>query len=57
LDRDIHVQLWDTAGQERYGNITKQYYQKADGVVVITSAENSLKENVKQFEKYLKMND
>ncbi|XP_056113539.1 EF-hand calcium-binding domain-containing protein 4B-like [Rhinichthys klamathensis goyatoka] len=34
---DCHValQLWDTAGQERYRSITKQFFRKADGVVVI----------------------
>lgn len=27
--------MWDTAGQERYRSITKQFFRKADGVVVI----------------------
>ncbi|XP_068162955.1 EF-hand calcium-binding domain-containing protein 4B isoform X2 [Antennarius striatus] len=31
----IAMQLWDTAGQERYRSITKQFFRKADGVVVI----------------------
>ncbi|XP_072311172.1 EF-hand calcium-binding domain-containing protein 4B isoform X2 [Eucyclogobius newberryi] len=31
----IAVQLWDTAGQERYRSITKQFFRKADGVVVM----------------------
>ncbi|TMS02504.1 Ras-related protein Rab-44 [Larimichthys crocea] len=29
------MQLWDTAGQERYRSITKQFFRKADGVVVM----------------------
>ncbi|XP_064078108.1 EF-hand calcium-binding domain-containing protein 4B-like [Macrobrachium nipponense] len=29
------LQLWDTAGQERYRAITRQYYRKADCVVVM----------------------
>ncbi|XP_042234265.1 EF-hand calcium-binding domain-containing protein 4B-like [Homarus americanus] len=29
------LQLWDTAGQERFRSITRQYYRKADGVVVV----------------------
>ncbi|XP_072529160.1 EF-hand calcium-binding domain-containing protein 4B isoform X2 [Salminus brasiliensis] len=29
------LQLWDTAGQERYRSITKQFFRKADGVVVL----------------------
>ncbi|XP_036066065.1 ras and EF-hand domain-containing protein homolog isoform X2 [Oryzias melastigma] len=31
----IAMQLWDTAGQERYRSITKQFFRKADGVVVM----------------------
>ncbi|XP_077450047.1 EF-hand calcium-binding domain-containing protein 4B isoform X2 [Stigmatopora argus] len=39
----IAMQLWDTAGQERYRSITKQFFRKADGVVVmydVTSEES-----------------
>ncbi|KAM9846021.1 EF-hand calcium-binding domain-containing protein 4B [Aulostomus maculatus] len=36
LDKmQIAMQLWDTAGQERYRSITKQFFRKADGVVVM----------------------
>uniref|UniRef100_A0A3Q2Q0C2 small monomeric GTPase n=1 Tax=Fundulus heteroclitus TaxID=8078 RepID=A0A3Q2Q0C2_FUNHE len=31
----IAMQLWDTAGQERYCSITKQFFRKADGVVLM----------------------
>ncbi|XP_064627617.1 EF-hand calcium-binding domain-containing protein 4B-like isoform X2 [Lineus longissimus] len=31
----IALQLWDTAGQERFRSITKQYFRKADGVIVM----------------------
>uniref|UniRef100_A0A1A8ANN1 EF-hand calcium binding domain 4B n=1 Tax=Nothobranchius furzeri TaxID=105023 RepID=A0A1A8ANN1_NOTFU len=31
----VALQLWDTAGQERYRSITKQFFRKADGVIVI----------------------
>ncbi|XP_062861094.1 EF-hand calcium-binding domain-containing protein 4B [Trichomycterus rosablanca] len=34
-DSKVVLQLWDTAGQERYRSITKQFFRKADGVVVI----------------------
>ncbi|XDV24831.1 hypothetical protein PO909_028875, partial [Leuciscus waleckii] len=34
-DGHVALQLWDTAGQERYRSITKQFFRKADGVVVI----------------------
>ncbi|NXV73793.1 RAB44 protein, partial [Atlantisia rogersi] len=29
------LRLWDSAGQERYRSITKQYFRKADGVVLM----------------------
>ncbi|XP_061486383.1 ras-related protein Rab-44 isoform X2 [Rhineura floridana] len=29
------LRLWDTAGQERYHSITKQFFRKADGVVLM----------------------
>lgn len=31
----IALQVWDTAGQERFRSITKQYFRKADGVIVM----------------------
>ncbi|KAM9334453.1 EF-hand calcium-binding domain-containing protein 4B [Symphorus nematophorus] len=31
----VAMQLWDTAGQERFRSITKQFFRKADGVVVM----------------------
>ncbi|KAM6096629.1 EF-hand calcium-binding domain-containing protein 4B isoform 2-T2 [Chlamydotis macqueenii] len=31
----VALQLWDTAGQERYQSITKQFFRKADGVIVM----------------------
>ncbi|XP_072128363.1 EF-hand calcium-binding domain-containing protein 4A isoform X2 [Mobula birostris] len=31
----VALQLWDTAGQERFRSISKQYFRKADGVVVM----------------------
>ncbi|XP_064807607.1 EF-hand calcium-binding domain-containing protein 4B [Oncorhynchus masou masou] len=31
----VALQMWDTAGQERYRSITKQFFRKADGVVVM----------------------
>nr|XP_060632141.1 EF-hand calcium-binding domain-containing protein 4B [Anolis sagrei ordinatus] len=34
-NRRIVLQLWDTAGQERYRSITKQFFRKADGVIVM----------------------
>ncbi|GBN75836.1 Ras and EF-hand domain-containing protein, partial [Araneus ventricosus] len=32
---NVAVQLWDTAGQERFRSITKTYFRKADGVMLL----------------------
>ncbi|XP_067120696.1 EF-hand calcium-binding domain-containing protein 4B-like isoform X1 [Centruroides vittatus] len=41
----IVLQLWDTAGQERFRSITKQYFRKADGVIIMydITSESSFK--------------
>ncbi len=31
----INVQIWDTGGQERFRTITKNYYNKADGIALV----------------------
>ncbi|XP_036441505.1 ras and EF-hand domain-containing protein homolog [Colossoma macropomum] len=36
----VALQMWDTAGQERYRSITKQFFRKADGVVVMYDISN-----------------
>ncbi|KHJ43420.1 Ras family protein [Trichuris suis] len=49
-DQLIALQLWDTAGQERFRSITKQYFRKADAVILMfdLSSEQSFK-NVRQW--------
>ncbi|KAJ7332932.1 hypothetical protein JRQ81_015112 [Phrynocephalus forsythii] len=34
-DKWFALQLWDTAGQERYHSLTKQFFRKADGIVLM----------------------
>ncbi|CAG9312959.1 unnamed protein product [Blepharisma stoltei] len=34
----IKLQIWDTAGQETYRSITKSFYQRADGVILVYDA-------------------
>lgn len=34
-DRKVKVQIWDTAGQERFESITKQFYRRAQGVLLV----------------------
>ncbi|XP_062860863.1 EF-hand calcium-binding domain-containing protein 4B [Trichomycterus rosablanca] len=36
----VALQMWDTAGQERYRSITKQFFRKADAVVVMYDITN-----------------
>lgn len=31
----VRAQIWDTAGQERYQTITKQYYRRAQGIILV----------------------
>ncbi len=33
--RPVRLQLWDTGGQERFRTITKSYYERAMGVVLV----------------------
>ncbi|XP_050529016.1 ras and EF-hand domain-containing protein homolog isoform X2 [Daktulosphaira vitifoliae] len=39
-DRIIALQLWDTAGQERFRSITKAYFRRADGIVLMYDVTN-----------------
>ncbi|POI20142.1 hypothetical protein CIB84_016111, partial [Bambusicola thoracicus] len=34
-NRRFALRLWDSAGQERYRSVTKQFFRKADGVVLM----------------------
>ena len=40
LNRKVRIQVWDTAGQERFRNITKTFYKKADGVLLVYDCTN-----------------
>ncbi|XP_042871091.1 ras and EF-hand domain-containing protein-like isoform X2 [Penaeus japonicus] len=49
-EKNIAMQLWDTAGQERFRSITKTYFRRADGVLLlydVTSERSFL--NVRQW--------
>ena len=37
-DIDIQITIWDPAGQERYRSITKQFFRKAHGAVIVFSS-------------------
>lgn len=38
--KEIQIQFWDTAGQEKYSSITKNYYQIADGIILVFDLSN-----------------
>ncbi|XP_069172216.1 ras and EF-hand domain-containing protein homolog isoform X2 [Procambarus clarkii] len=49
-EKNIAIQLWDTAGQERFRSITRTYFRRADGVLLlydVTSERSFL--NVRQW--------
>ncbi|CAG7787095.1 unnamed protein product [Allacma fusca] len=39
-DKCIALQLWDTAGQERFRSLTKSYFRRADGVILMYDVTN-----------------
>ena len=51
------MQIWDSAGQEKYRAISKQYYKKANGIILlydVTSRESF--QNIKQWIKDINNN-
>ena len=56
-NREIEMQIWDSAGQEKYRAISKQYYKKANGIILlydVTSRESF--QNIKQWIKDINNN-
>ena len=48
--KNIKLQIWDTPGQERFSAITKIFYKKSQGIILIYDVTNRKTfENVKQF--------
>uniref|UniRef100_A0A6B2LIG9 Ras-related protein Rab-18 n=1 Tax=Arcella intermedia TaxID=1963864 RepID=A0A6B2LIG9_9EUKA len=37
----VKVQLWDTAGQEQYRSVTRTYYRKAHGALLVYDVSNN----------------
>ncbi len=40
IDKNVKMQIWDTAGQEKYRTIAKNFYQKANGVIIVFSLDD-----------------
>ena len=47
------MQIWDTAGQERYHNMTKSFFKKVSGVLLVFSLTD--RQSFKNIEKWLKL--
>ena len=56
-NKSIKLKIWDTAGQERFRNITKQYYNGADGILLVydVTDRNSF-EKVREWMKQIQEN-
>ena len=39
-DQIIQIKLWDTAGQEIFQSLTKNFYRKADGIIIVYDITN-----------------
>ena len=37
---DVRLVLWDTSGQEKFRSLSKSYYKKAVGVLLVFSLED-----------------
>ena len=55
--KQIEVQIWDSAGQEKFKSISKQYYNKAHGVLLVYDITNQESyESIKGWIKEIKQN-
>ena len=39
-NKEIKLKIWDTAGEERFRNITNQYYNRTDGIILVFDLTN-----------------
>ena len=48
----IQIKLWDTAGQEIFHSLTKNFYRKADGIIIVYDITN--KESFERIQDWVK---
>ena len=48
----LKVKIWDTAGQEIFHSLTKNYYRKADGIIIVFDVSN--KESFEKIHDWIK---
>ena len=51
-DQIIQIKLWDTAGQEIFHSLTKNFYRKADGIIIVYDITN--KESFEKIQDWVK---
>ena len=51
-DQIIQIKLWDTAGQEIFHPLTKNFYRKADGIIIVYDITN--KESFDRIQDWVK---
>ena len=39
-NKEINLKIWDTAGEERFRNLTNQYYNRTDGIILVFDLTN-----------------
>lgn len=39
-NQEYLFKIWDTAGQEKFASLTKNYYQRADGIILVCSLDS-----------------
>ncbi len=39
-EQNVKLQIWDTAGSEKYRTVTKNFFNKADGIMIVYDATN-----------------
>ena len=56
-NKKLEIQIWDSAGQEKFKSISKQYYNKAHGVLLVYDITNQESyESIKGWIKEIKQN-
>jgi small GTP-binding protein len=51
-DQIIQIKFWDTAGQEIFHSLTKNFYRKADGIIIVYDITN--KESFERIQDWVK---
>ncbi len=61
-NKEINLKIWDTAGEERFRNLTNQYYNRTDGIILVFDLTNintmyNIKYWIEQINEKINCND